>query len=152
MELSKLRPAAGSKSKRKRVGRGEGSGYGKTSGRGEKGQTARSGGSIARHFEGGQTPLYRRVPKIGFRSRKRVRGDNVFTIINLSDLECFEAGTKVDPEALRQVGRRIETKSGIKLLGKGTLTKKLSISVHAISKAAREKIEALGGSVEIISE
>lgn len=153
MELSTLRPAAGSRSKRKRIGRGEGSGHGKTSGHGGKGQTARSGGGVARHFEGGQTPFYRRVPKIGFRSIAKMRGDNQYAVVNLSDLDKFEEGSTVDVEALRQIGRvpGMKQKAGVKLLGKGEITKKLNIKVHAISQSAKAKIEAQGGTVELIS-
>ena len=152
MDLSTLKPARGSRSKKKRLGRGESSGLGKTSGHGGKGQTARSGGSIARHFEGGQTPLYRRVPKIGFRSRLRRRGENAYAIINVADLDRFEAGSTVDLDALTQIGcvagqRR---KAGVKLLGNGEVTKKLTVKVNAASDAARAKIEAQGGTVEII--
>ena len=153
MELSKLKPAPGSRTKKKRLGRGEGSGLGKTSGHGGKGQTARSGGGVARHFEGGQTPLYRRVPKIGFRSIKKTRGDNQYAVVNLCDLEKFDAGSTVDVEALRQIGRvpGMKQKAGIKLLGKGEITKKLSVKVHAVSETAKAKIEAQGGTVEVIS-
>lgn len=152
MDLSTLKPHPGSKRKKARVGRGEGSGLGKTSGHGGKGQTARSGGKPHMHFEGGQTPLYRRVPKIGFRSRKKTRGENQYEIVNLSELEKFEAGSTVDLEALRQIGRFAgsKEKGGVKLLGKGELTKQLNIKVHAISASARAKIESLGGNVELV--
>ena len=153
MDLSTLKPARGSRSKKKRIGRGESSGSGKTSGHGGKGQTARSGGSIARHFEGGQTPLYRRIPKIGFRSRARRRGDNAYAILNVADLERFESGSTVDIEALKVIGcvAGLRQKAGIKVLGNGELTKKLTVKVNAISEAARAKIEALGGTVELIN-
>lgn len=151
MELSTLKPAQGSRSKRRRVGRGEGSGRGKTSGHGGKGQTARSGGKPHIHFEGGQTPLYRRVPKIGFRSRKRTHGENIYTIVNLADLEKFDAGAVVDVEALVKAGCKIGRNAGIKLLGRGEISKQLSVKVHAVSASAKAKIEARGGTVELIT-
>ncbi len=151
MELSTLKPAQGSRSKRRRGGRGEGSGLGKTSGHGGKGQTARSGGKPHVHFEGGQTPLYRRVPKIGFRSRKKRLGENRYKIVNLAELENFEAGAVVDVEALVKAGCKIGRNAGIKLLGKGDITRQLAVKVHAVSASAKAKIEAKGGTVEIIT-
>ena len=152
MELSSLRPAEGSKKQSRRVGRGEASGRGKTSGRGGKGQTARSGGQIHIYFEGGQKPLYRRIPKIGFRSRKRTLGINNYLVMNISDLDRFADGSVIDIEALWQAGvcpthREL---AGIKVLGDGTLTKKLTVRVQAASKVAQDKIVACGGSVEIL--
>ena len=154
MELWNLKPAEGSKKKKIRVGRGESSGCGKTSGRGGKGQTARSGGGVSSYFEGGQMPLYRRIPKIGFRSRRRIRGENQYLIVNLSDLERFDAGSVVDAESLKQAGKVPSPKelAGVKVLGKGELTKKLVLKVNAISESAKNKIESLGGSVEIVKE
>ena len=153
IKLSELAPVPGSRKKRKVVGRGEGSGHGKTCGRGGKGQTARSGGHIEPGFEGGQMPLYRRVPKVGFVSRKRAYGKNIFEVINLSDLERFDAGTTVDVEALRSSGHKVKHSrtAGVKLLAEGNLTKKLTVKVQAASAAAKAKVEACGGTVEIVA-
>ena len=152
MKLSSLRPVEGSRKKSRRVGRGEGSGAGKTSGGGGKGQTERSGGYVHIYFEGGQMPFYRRIPKIGFRSRKRTIGINNYLEINLSQLDRFADGSVVDFEALRQAGYCPSHRelAGIKLLGSGTLTKKLTVKVQAASESAKEKISSLGGSVEIL--
>ena len=151
MQLSKLAPARGAKKSKVRVGRGESSGLGKTCGRGGKGQTARSGGTVARHFEGGQTPLYRRIPKIGFLSWKKITGANRFYAINLSILDKFDAGSIVDEDKLfkRGYGRSSRKQGGFKVLGTGTLSKKLTVKVSAISDKARKAIEAAGGSVEV---
>ena len=150
--LETLAPVPGSKHRRKRLGIGEGSGHGKTSGKGGKGQTARTGGTVARHFEGGQMPLYRRVPKVGFRSLKAVKGLNLYCIIKLSDLDNFDAGTVVTPELLAQSGfvLRSKRRGGYKVLGNGTISKKLTVKVQAISESARQAIESAGGTVEII--
>jgi large subunit ribosomal protein L15 len=152
IELHLLGPNAGAKKDKKRLGRGEASGKGKTSGKGGKGQTARTGGTIHRHFEGGQMPLYRRVPKVGFTSRKRVLGLNKFTIVSLGDLESIEGADEITPEVLIQVGLYRPSKNviGVKLLGTGELKKKLKVQVHAASESARRKIEAAGGSIEIV--
>ncbi len=152
MELSNLGPNKGAKKKKKRLGRGESSGLGKTSGRGGKGQTARSGSGIPARFEGGQMPLYRRVPKLGFKSRKQNLGLNEFNIVNLDTLEKFDNGATVDGDSLFGKGLKISAKkkAGIKVLGRGTLTKKLTVKVHAISESAKTKIESLGGSVELV--
>ena len=152
MELSRLAPPRGARKKRTRLGIGEGSGHGKTSGRGGKGQTARSGGGVRPGFEGGQMPLYRRVPKFGFTSRQKVLGMNCFAVVNLRDLEKFAEGSVVDAESLKAAGFKanVHTKAGIKVLGSGDLTKKLTVKVQAISAAARAKIESLGGTVEIV--
>ena len=152
MELSTLRPARGAKKLKKRLGRGESSGIGKTSGRGGKGQTARSGSGIPARFEGGQMPLYRRIGKIGFYSRKGNIGLNIFTVINLDDLEKFDAGSTVDLTALVEKGLHLSAKkkAGVKVLGRGALTKKLTVKVNAISQSAKEKIESLGGTVELV--
>ncbi|HHT62294.1 MAG: 50S ribosomal protein L15 [Bacillota bacterium] len=146
MNLSELRPAPGSKHKATRVGRGIGSGLGKTSGRGHKGQKARSGGGVRRGFEGGQMPLHRRLPKRGF--------TNIFkkeiVIVNLEDLNRFEEGTKVTPELLVESGLIKSVKDGVKILANGELTKALTVQVHGCSKAAADKIAAAGGKVEVI--
>lgn len=151
MQLSKLHPNAGAKKVSRRVGRGEASGAGKTCGKGHKGAKARSGYSTKRRFEGGQMPLYRRLPKGGFRSRKRIFGENVYLLANLSTLERYENGAVVEEQTLidllRSGGKR---RAGIKILGGGALTKKLTVRVHAVTEAAKNKIEALGGSVELI--
>jgi len=147
MRLHDLKPRPGSKHRRKRLGQGESSGHGKTSGRGGKGQTARSGSSIRIGFEGGQMPLLRRIPKRGFNNTR-------FTIhyvgVNVSELNRFDDGAKVDEAALRAVGLANGPAAGVKILGNGELTKKLSVSVSAFSASARTKIEAKGGTCEII--
>jgi large subunit ribosomal protein L15 len=152
ISLSRLAPPNGARKPRKRVGRGESSGHGKTSSRGGKGQTARSGGGVRPGFEGGQMPLYRRLPKFGFRSRQRTQGANQYNVINLSKLESFDAGSTVTAEMIlaRGYGNHNRSKAGVKVLGTGALTKKLHVQVHAISASARAKIEACGGSVEIL--
>jgi large subunit ribosomal protein L15 len=152
MDLSKLSPGKGARRVSRRVGRGEGSGRGKTSGRGGKGQTARTGGKVRPGFEGGQMPLYRRIPKLGFRSRQKTLGLNSYNIVNLELLERFEDGAVVTAESLAALGCEFKSKNkaGVKVLGRGELTKKLSVKVQAISEAAKSKIEARGGSVEIV--
>ncbi len=154
MELSKLSVPKGSRKKRKTVGRGEGSGHGKTSCRGGKGQTARSGGKIRAGFEGGQMPLYRRIPKLGFISREQVAGRNQYMTIDLSVLERFENGATVDAVSLAAIGYspRAKEKAGIKILGSGKLTKKLKVCVCALTESARSQIESCGGSVELVCE
>lgn len=146
MNLSELRPAPGSHPKATRVGRGIGSGLGKTSGRGHKGQKARSGGGVRPGFEGGQMPLHRRLPKRGF--------TNVFkkeiVIVSLEDLNQFEPGTCVTPDLLREAGLIKSVKDGVKILANGELDKALTVQVHGCSKAAAEKIAAAGGKVEVI--
>lgn len=151
MELGTLKAPRGAKKRRSRFGLGEGSGHGKTSGRGGKGQTARSGGGVRPGFEGGQMPLSRRLPKFGFTSRTRVLGKNVYAVVNVGDLERFPDGAVVDYAALKSQGyaKGSYAKAGIKVLGEGTLSKKLTVKVQAISAAARTKIEANGGSIEI---
>ncbi|TRZ99549.1 MAG: 50S ribosomal protein L15 [Deltaproteobacteria bacterium] len=146
MKLTDLRPAKGAKSERKRVGRGEGSGLGKTSGKGHKGLKARSGGGTKPGYEGGQMPLQRRLPKRGF--------VNVFreetAIVNVKELNRFEAGTVVDAEALRREGLVKGTcPGGVKLLGNGEVTRKLTVKVDRASKSAVEKVVAAGGTVEV---
>ena len=152
MELSNLKPAKGSKKEKKRLGRGESSGMGKTSTRGGKGQTARSGSGIPAGFEGGQMPLYRRVGKLGFFSRVGNLGLNKYTTINLDNLEKFDAGSVIDTAFLVKKGLTLSAKkkAGIKVLGNGTLTKKLTVKVQAITASAKQKIEALGGTVELV--
>ena len=146
MEMQDLKPAYNSKTTRTRVGRGVGSGLGKTAGKGHKGQKARSGGKIRRGFEGGQTPIYRRLPKRGF-------NNSVFTIeyaiVNVSDLEQFENGTVVNMELLQKEGIIKDSKAGLKVLGNGNLTKKLTVEAKKVSNSAREKIEACGGKIEV---
>ncbi|MBE5871661.1 MAG: 50S ribosomal protein L15 [Lachnospiraceae bacterium] len=146
MELSNLRPAEGSKhSGNFRRGRGHGSGNGKTAGKGHKGQKARSGAPRI-GFEGGQMPLYRRIPKRGFKNRNSLE----IVAINLSALERFEDGTTVDVEKLLESGVIKNPRDGVKILGNGELTKKLDVKVNAFSASAKEKIEALGGTAEVI--
>lgn len=146
MDLSNLRPAYGSTSTRKRIGRGHGSGTGKTSGKGHKGQNARSGGGVKAGFEGGQMPLQRRLPKRGFTPLKRTE----YVLINLRDLDLFEAGSVVDIEALGKAGLVCKLKDGIKILGDGELSKPLTVKAHKFSKSAKASIEAAGGTVEVI--
>ncbi|ADL53384.1 50S ribosomal protein L15 [Clostridium cellulovorans] len=146
MKLHTLKPAAGSKKAPKRVGRGTGSGLGRNSGKGEKGQNSRTGGGVRPGFEGGQMPLYRRLPKRGF--------TNIFakeiTAINVDRLNVFENGTEVTPELLIQNGIIGKINDGVKILGNGELTKSLTIKAHKFSKTAAEKIEAAGGKAEVI--
>jgi len=153
LSLSNLSPAHGSRKARLRVGRGESSGHGKTSGRGGKGQSARKSGHVRFGFEGGQMPLYRRVSKYGFRSQKKVFGTNKFHAVNLSLLDKhFEAGSTVGPDELKAlgVGRTARNQAGYKLLATGTLKKKLTVKVHAASAQAKAAVEAAGGTVELI--
>ena len=146
MELSNLRPAEGSKhSANFRRGRGHGSGNGKTAGKGHKGQKARSGATRP-GFEGGQMPLYRRLPKRGFKNRN----SKEIISINVDALERFDNGATVDVEALLNAGVIKKTGDGVKILGNGELTKKLTVKVDALSASAKEKIEAVGGTVEVI--
>lgn len=146
MKLHELKPAPGSRQARKRVGRGIGSGTGKTSGRGHKGQKARSGGGVRVGFEGGQWPLYRRIPKRGFNNPNRVE----YAIVNLDTLNRFEDGTVVTPELLASSGVVTNVKDGIKILGNGELTVKLTVQANKFSQSAVEKIEAAGGKTEVI--
>ncbi len=146
MELSNLQPAEGSKhSDNFRRGRGHGSGNGKTAGKGHKGQKARSGAPRI-GFEGGQMPLYRRIPKRGFKNRNTKE----IVAINISALEKFEDGAEVTVESLKESGIISNPKDGVKILGNGELTKKLTVKVNAFSASAKDKIEALGGSAEVI--
>ena len=146
MKLNDLRPAAGSNKKRKRVGRGEGSGHGKTSGRGHKGQGARSGAGTRPGFEGGQMPLQRRLPKRGFHNPFRVE----MAVVNLEQLEVFPSGSEVTPELLVQKGMVRGKNRRVKILGDGSLSKPLTIRAHGFSSKAKEKIEASGGKVELL--
>jgi large subunit ribosomal protein L15 len=147
MKLHELSPNEGSTSSRKRRGRGAGSGLGKTSGRGHKGQNARSGGGVRPGFEGGQNPLYKRVPKRGFNND---RFATVFAIVNLDQLNGFEAGTEVTPELLLNEGILKNPKDGIKILGNGDLNVQLTVKAHKFSQSATEKIQAAGGKTEVI--
>ena len=146
MKIHELSPAAGARKKRKRVARGPGSGHGKTSCRGHKGQKSRSGGKVRPGFEGGQMPLHRRLPKRGFTNVFRKDID----IININDLSQFPPNTDLDIERLVQAGLVQKRTSGVKLLGKGDISHPLDIKVHKVSKAARDKVEGAGGSVELI--
>lgn len=146
MDLSSLKNTPGARKTRKRVGRGRASGMGKTATRGHKGQYARKGHKHKLGFEGGQMPLIRRIPKRGFKNPNRV----VFAPVNVSSLEQFDNGTEVTPELLREKGLYAKKFDGVKLLGCGDLTKKLTVKVHGASATAKAKIEAAGGSVEIV--
>jgi large subunit ribosomal protein L15 len=144
MDLSSLRPAAGANKARKRLGRGTGSGLGKTSGKGHKGKGSRSGGNTPPGYEGGQMPLARRLPKRGFRNLFRQE----YEIVNLSSLEKFSAGSVIDIAVLRDAGL-VKGKKKVKILADGELTKALTIKAHAFSGKAREKILSLGGAAEV---
>ena len=147
MKLHEIIPSEGAVTVRKRVGRGIGSGLGKTSGKGHKGQKARSGGGVRPGFEGGQMPLTRRLPKRGFYNRF----EKLYTIVKVSDLECFDNDAVVNAETLLQSGiiRKVE-KDGIKILGNGELTKRLTVQAAKCTASAKEKIEAAGGKAEVI--
>ena len=146
MDLSNLKPAPGSTKNRKRIGRGPGSGTGKTAAKGHKGQNARSGGGVKPGFEGGQMPLQRRLPKRGFTSINK----KDYALVNLRDLDVFEAGSVVDLEALSKAGLICGVKDGVKVLADGDLVKALTIQAHKFSKTAAEKIEAAGGKAEVL--
>ena len=147
MDLSNLAPAPGATKKRKRVGRGPGSGHGKTSARGHKGRGARSGGNTPPGYEGGQMPLQRRLPKFGFHNPFR----REFSVVNIGELEArFEAGAVVDGEALRAAGLIRNLNHPIKILADGTLTKALTVKAHKFSAAAVERLQAAGGTAEVI--
>lgn len=145
MKIHELGPAYGATTKRSRVGRGIGSGNGKTAGKGHKGQKARTGGSIRRGFEGGQTPLYRRIPKRGFTNHFATE----YAVVNISDLERFENDTTVDINLLLTEGLVRKELDGLKVLGNGELTKKLTVVANKFSKTAEEKILAAGGKIEV---
>lgn len=146
MKLHELAPAEGATKERFRVGRGHGSGNGKTAGKGHKGQNARSGGGVRPGFEGGQMPLYRRLPKRGFTNHFAIH----YAIVNVSDLNTFEDGAVVDAVALTEAGLVNDQLDGIKILGNGELTKKLTVQVTAFSASAKAKIEAAGGKAEVM--
>ncbi|MBA4542338.1 MULTISPECIES: 50S ribosomal protein L15 [Thermoactinomyces] len=146
MKLHELKPAEGARHKKKRLGRGISAGQGKTAGKGHKGQNARSGGGVRPGFEGGQNPIYRRLPKRGFTNPNRVE----YAIINLDVLNRFEEGTVVTPELLKEQGVVKDLKDGLKVLGNGELNKKLTVKAQKFSASAIEKINAAGGATEVI--
>ena len=146
MKLDDLKPAAGSNKKRKRVGRGDGSGHGKTSCRGHKGQGARSGGNTKPGFEGGQMPLQRRLPKRGFHNIFR----NEMAVVNLAQLDALAVGGEIVPETMSQYGLICGKNRQVKVLGEGNLTKPVTVRAHGFSASAKEKIEAAGGKAELI--
>ena len=147
MKLNELKYNEGSKIEAKRKGRGTSSGNGKTSGRGQKGQNSRSGGGVRPGFEGGQNPLFRRVPKRGFNNYNfQVK----YAVINVSDLNRFEDGAEITPELLKEIGLVKKQLDGIKVLGNGNLDKKLTVKASVFSKSAKEKIEKNGGKAEVI--
>jgi large subunit ribosomal protein L15 len=147
ISINNLQPAKGANRKSKRVGRGIGSGHGKTATRGYNGQLSRAGTSVRPGFEGGQMPLYRRLPKRGFTNIFRKE----FAVVNVADLACFEAGTKVDPAVLKAKGLIKSLKDGLKVLGDGELPLALTVCAHKFSKSAAEKIEKAGGVAEVIA-
>ncbi|QQE74697.1 50S ribosomal protein L15 [Brevibacillus composti] len=146
MKLHELKPAEGSRHTRKRVGRGIGSGTGKTAGKGHKGQNARSGGGVRPGFEGGQNPLFRRLPKRGFTNISRKE----YAVVNLDALNRFEEGTVVTPELLKETGVISALRDGVKVLANGELNVKLTVKAHKFSNAAAEKIAQVGGTTEVI--
>jgi len=147
MNLATLRPPEGSRKKKKRVGRGDGSGHGGTSGKGAKGQNARSGHSVRSGFEGGQMPISRRMPKVGFKNPMR----KVIATVNIEQLKRFAVGTVVDRETLLNEGLVERKADGVKVLGKGEITIALSVKVDMVSRGARQKIEAAGGEIIEVS-
>jgi len=146
MKLHELKPAEGSRKERNRVGRGMASGNGKTSGRGHKGQKARSGGGVRPGFEGGQMPLFQRLPKRGFTNINRKE----YAIVNVETLNRFENGTEVTPELLLETGVVSKLNAGVKVLGNGKLEKNLTVKAHKFSASAKEAIEAAGGKTEVV--
>ena len=146
MKLHELRPAEGSTKNKKRLGRGTASGQGKSAGKGQKGQNSRSGGGVRLGFEGGQMPLYRRLPKVGFTNIWRKE----YAVVNLSDLDVFENGAVITMEVLKEAGLVKAMKNGVKVLGTGEINKSLTVQAHKFSKTAAEKITAAGGKVEVI--
>jgi large subunit ribosomal protein L15 len=146
MELNSLQPAIGSTKNRKRIGRGTGSGHGKTATKGHKGQKARSGGSIKAGFEGGQMPMQRRLPKRGFNPLTRKE----YAVVNIGQLDVFESGSCIDVDALLKSGLVSKARDGVKVLATGELTKAITVKAHKFSSAAKEKIIAAGGSIEEI--
>ena len=147
MKLNELKYNEGSKKEIKRLGRGSSSGTGKTSGKGHKGQNARSGGGVRVGFEGGQLPLYRRLPKRGF---SNALFKKEYAVINVSDLNMFEDGTEVTPELLKEMGIIKKELSGVKVLGNGEISKKLTVRANKFSAVAKEKIETAGGKAEVM--
>jgi large subunit ribosomal protein L15 len=152
LRLENLKNSPGARKARKRVGRGESSGIGKTCGKGGKGQTARSGGKIRPGFEGGQMPLYRRLRKFGFRSVTRLRGDNLHTLVPVEALNLFEDGAVVDADALKAIGiiPSSREKAGYKLLNDGEVVKRVVVRVNSASQSAIQSVIAAGGTVEIV--
>lgn len=146
MRLHELRPAEGTNKSRKRVGRGTGSGLGTTAGRGMNGQNSRSGGGVRPGFEGGQMPLFRRIPKRGFKNRNRI----IWTTINVADLNAFEANTEVTAATLIEAGMIKKFNDGLKVLGDGELNVTLTVKANKFTQSAIEKIEAAGGKAEVI--
>lgn len=146
MKLHELKPNAGSRKNRQRVGRGMGSGSGKTAGRGQKGQNARAGKGTRPGFEGGQTPLYIRLPKFGFTNPTRKE----YAIVNIGDLNLFDENTEITPEKLAEAGLVKSMKSGIKILGNGKIEKSVTVKAHKFSASAARAIEAAGGKTEVI--
>ena len=146
MKLNELKPVEGARHYKKRVGRGSGSGMGKTATRGHKGQNARSGGGVRPAFEGGQTPLFKRLPKRGFTNINRID----YAVINVEDLNCFEAGTVVDTALLQAKGLVKKEYEGVKVLGNGELNVALTVKAKKFSKTASEKISAAGGTIEVL--
>lgn len=146
MKLHDVSPAPGARKERKRLGRGIGSGLGKTSGKGTKGQNSRAGGGVKPGFEGGQMPLQRRLPKRGFTNKFRT----TYALVNVEDLNRFDAGTEVTPELLLQTRLVRQPKDGIKILGNGELTVALTVRAHKFSQSAAEKIASAGGKAEVI--
>ena len=146
MKLNELKPVEGARHYKKRVGRGSGSGMGKTATRGHKGQNARSGGGVRPGFEGGQTPLFKRLPKRGFTNVNRID----YAVINVEDLNCFEAGSVVDTAALKAKGLINKEYEGVKVLGDGELNVALTVKAKKFSKTASEKISAAGGTIEVL--
>jgi large subunit ribosomal protein L15 len=146
MRLNELSPPAGSRKKRKRVGRGPGSGHGKTACKGNKGQNARSGGGVKPGFEGGQMPLQRRLPKRGFKNPFRV----IYQVINVGDLDRFSAGTVIEKSDLEKVGLVRNAMGPVKLLGEGDVAQSFTVRVNRVSHSARSKVQAAGGTVEIV--
>lgn len=144
MELHEMKYNDGARRDVKRLGRGQGSGQGKTSGKGHKGQNARSGGGVAIGFEGGQTPFYKRMPKRGFTNFTRKE----YAVVNIASLEKFDNGVTVTPELLKEAGLVKKEYDGVKVLGNGTLTKKLTVKVNKVSASAKAAIEKAGGTVE----
>jgi large subunit ribosomal protein L15 len=146
MELHELKPSVGSRKNRKRKGRGIGTGNGKTAGKGHKGQNSRSGGGVRPGFEGGQMPIFRRLPKRGFKNPNRKE----YAIVNLDTLNLFDEGTEVTPALLVETGAVKSNKNGIKVLGNGSLERKLTVKAHKFSGSAKEAIVAAGGTTEVV--